>query len=143
MAVLADEDEACPAVGHRQDDRLTRPSPDRLHPDDEKLTDWLVRILEPELRSDLSGRKSKTQALRTRIDITKRGSFAFKAEISARHGNKIYLRLPAAEDESWPGKNLGNQMSRAAPHFIHRITQSERIRERPYRDCLPRQDIAR
>src|SRR3954469_5798010 len=56
---LTDENEACSTIGHRQDDRFTRPCPDRLHPDDEKLTDWLVQVLKSQLRSDFCGASPK------------------------------------------------------------------------------------
>ena len=79
-AILADENESRSAIGYIQDDGGARPRPDWLHSDGKKFTDWLVKILKPQLRTYLCRRKFKTQQLSSRINRRKRHSIGLKAE---------------------------------------------------------------
>ena len=115
-AVLADQDEACTAIGHRQDDGFPRPRPDRLHRDDEKLTDRLVQILKSQLGRGFGGRESKAELLCTRIDFPQRRCRALKAELGDRQSDKLKLRPLGTQ-----GKGRSSQYSAAAfptPHPI-------------------------
>src|SRR3954449_8104206 len=138
---LADENEACSTIGHRQDDRFTRPCPDRLHPDDEKLTDWLVQVLKSQLRSDFCGRKSETQPLRARIDFGQRCCLALEAELSGRDRDELHVRFLATQSKSRPRKDFSSGASDVAAHCTHRLAKGAHVPERPYRNRLPQPNI--
>src|SRR5260370_31862825 len=122
-------------------ERLGGPRLEWFHWDDEKLSDRVVKILKPQLRSDLSWRKSKTQLLGARINVRQRRSIGLKAEFGRRHRKKLRVCFRSAEGKGRSSENLPNQISDAATSCIQRFMEGERIWKIPYSNRLPHPNI--
>ena len=120
-AILADEDQSRSAIGDGQNDRIAVPRPDRRHSDDEKFTDRLVKILQPQLRTDLGRRKSKTQLLGAGINLRQRRSLALKAECGHRDSKQLHAR--SAERKGRSSENFPSRVSDTAARRIERIDE--------------------
>ena len=90
-----------------------------------ELTEWLVEILQPQLRTDFYRRKNKPTTLSTSIKLCQRGCFRFNTEFDGRYNDKVYVHFRGVQGKGWPGKNLLSQVSDPAARGIQRVTQSE------------------
>src|SRR4051794_13882098 len=140
-AILADEDKSRAAIDYIQDDGRALPGPDRLHSDDEKLTDRLVEILKPQLWSDFCSREAETQLFGARIDVRQQRSVGPKAQFGCRHREKLYARFRGANGKRRPRESFASRVSDAATCRIQRVTQGEDICKRPDLDRLPHRVI--
>jgi hypothetical protein len=104
---------------------------------DDRLTERLVKILQPELRSDLCCRKSKTQLLSARINVRQRRGIGLKAELGRRHRNKRHVGFHSANGKGRSSENFLSLVSDTATCRIQRVTESQRICKRPDRNRLP------
>ena len=107
-AILADENESRSTIGYIQDDGGALPGPDRLHSDDEKLTDRLVEILKPQLWSDFCSREAETQAFGARIDVRQQRRVGPKAQFGCRRREKLYARFRGADGKRRPRENFAS-----------------------------------
>src|SRR6185295_9348182 len=110
---------------------------DRLHSDDEKFTDRLIKILKPELRSDLGRRKSKPELSRARIDVRQRRGLGLKAEFGHRYCNKRHVHFRGADGKGGSRENFPSRVSDATTCGVQRVTERKRICKGPHRNRLP------
>jgi len=140
-AILADENESRSAIGYIQDDGGARPRPDWLHSDDEKFTDRLVEILQPQLWPDFCRRKSETQLFGARKNVRQRRSIGLKAEFGCLHRKKLYVCFRAAKGKGRSCENFASRVSDAATYRIQCGTEGKDICKRPDCDRPPHGNI--
>src|SRR5260370_33931919 len=112
-------------------ERLGGPRLEWFHWDDEKLSDRVVKILKPQLRSDLSWRKSKTQLLSARINVRQRRSIGLKAEFGRRHRKELHVCFRYAKGKGRSNENFPSRGSDATTCTIQRVAKGKRICKRP------------
>ena len=104
-AVLANEDETCSSVHEDKSDRRTRPSFHRSHSDVEKFTDWLIKVLQSQLRTNFGRRRRKAAFLRARVDVRQR-RFTRHAKLGSGHNDEVKVEFDRISVQMWAVQGL-------------------------------------
>src|SRR5262245_31245090 len=93
------ERETGPEVHQGQDCGLAGIGRDRLHCDIERFSEWLIAVLEPQLRSDFGGTQLETHLLCAPVDLRVGRSIRFHAKLCSRQNNELHLLWRARVEE--------------------------------------------
>src|SRR5687767_5361094 len=76
-----------------------------------KFAQWLIQILEPQLRADLRGTEFKAESLRSRINLRNWRTVVSEPQLRNREDDEIHFRFRRPQDE---GRSINNCQCRIA-----------------------------